>query len=151
MFAWFFTWPCHLKHIWVQVLDWFNCLPVFTLPVFSFASQYQYWLCYSCSHGKGLGTTVCKNSIVSIELMSKWYSPVSFWSVHRALAVVANCTALISTPSLPMGALCPPPTSLHPNTPHAPCNLRHACDIVLLVMAEEYWWFCSCDTTHPAL
>ena len=56
-----------------QSIHGLYCLPVFTFPVFSFASQYQYWLCCSCSPGKGLGTTVCKNSIVSIELL-----PVSF-------------------------------------------------------------------------
>lgn len=39
-------------------------------------------------------------------------------------------------------------TDSYPITALPPCILRHACDIVSLVMTEEYWWFCSCDTTR---
>lgn len=58
-----------------------------------------------------------KNSIVSIEVMSKWYSALFKVSTF----VVANRTALVPAPSLPAGALWlwrpAPPTFLHPSTP----------------------------------
>lgn len=128
-------------------------LPVFTLPVFSFASQYQYWLCQSCSHRKGLGTTLCKKQYCEHwELIP---NTVSFKvSMEHCCSGELHCTN--SHPVTPSGCILPAMTptvrllfKLMRSPP--PCILCHACDIVPLVMAEEYWWFCSCDTTHPAL
>lgn len=97
---------------------------MFTLPVFSLSVSILALL--FLFNGKGLGTAVRKSSIVSIELTPSVYKAPFLWP-----------TALIPTPSLPAGALCPPPTLEPPPSIilDIPC---HACDIVSLVMAKEY-------------
>lgn len=72
------NWPFHPKRKWVKVLTLIILFAnVYFASVF-FCLSVSVLLCYLCSPEKGLGTTVCKNSIVSIELMSKWYSLFPF-------------------------------------------------------------------------